>query len=185
MSELQIEYLGSEVLRARAEEIQEIDDALRSLVRDMFETMYAAEGIGLAGPQVGVSRRVIVVDVHDEVHPPFALINPRVVESGRESEKGEEGCLSIPGVSGLVERPVRVVVEGLNERGESVRIEADELLARCLQHEIDHLDGVLFIDRLSPLKRNMILKKYKSLRAAEEKSAPARGRPGPAATRRG
>ena len=185
MAEMRIEYLGSEVLRARAQEVAEFDDELRTLVRDMFATMYAAEGIGLAGPQVGVSRRVIVVDVHEDEHPPFALVNPRIVASSKLSEKGEEGCLSIPGVSGLVERPVGVTVEGLDENGLPVRIEAGELLARCLQHEIDHLDGVLFIDRLSPLKRTMLLKKYRSLRSAEEAAPPARERSGAGASRKG
>lgn len=168
MSVLKIEMLGSEVLRRRADDIEQVDDELRSLIRDMFETMYDAEGIGLAGPQVGVSRRVIVVDVQEEGAAPFALVNPRVVEQGPATEKGEEGCLSIPGLSALVERPARVVVEGLDERGEPVRIEGEGLLGRCLLHEIDHLDGVLFLDRLSPLKRNMLLKKWKN-RAPDER----------------
>ena len=173
MSVLKIELLGSEVLRRRADEIPEVDDELRALVRSMFETMYDAEGVGLAGPQIGVSRRVIVVDVNEEGSVPFALINPRVLESSRETDKSEEGCLSIPGVSSVVERPARVTVEGLNENGEAVRIVGEGLLARCLQHEVDHLDGILFIDRLSPLKRNMLLKKYKSQQA---ESAPAQAR---------
>ncbi len=106
----------------------------------------------------------------------MALINPRVSELGSEEEKSEEGCLSIPGVSAHVKRPVTVVVEALNEHGESVRLEADGLLARCLLHEIDHLDGVLFIDHLSALKRSMMLKKYRSLQAEEDAGAdkPAR-----------
>jgi peptide deformylase len=183
MSVLKIEMLGAEVLRRRAEEIDEIDDALRGLVRDMFETMYQAEGIGLAGPQVGVERRVIVVDVREEGSTPFALVNPRIVETGRETDRAEEGCLSIPGVAGVVERPARVVVEGLSEHGEPVRIEADGLLGRCLQHEVDHLDGVLFIDRLSPLKRKMVLKKYRSLAGEERKESGAR--PGTPARSRG
>jgi peptide deformylase len=185
MSVMKIEYLGAGVLRVPAEEVREFDDELRTLVRSMFETMYAAEGIGLAGPQVGVSRRVIVVDVHEDEHPPFALVNPRVVESGKATEKSEEGCLSIPGVSGVVERPDRVVVEARDENGEEFRIEAVGLLGRCLQHEIDHLDGILFIDRLSPLKRDMVLKKYRSLRAAEEKKETPRGRFGAASSRSG
>ncbi|HEX6069003.1 MAG TPA: peptide deformylase [Longimicrobiaceae bacterium] len=182
MSVLKIEMLGSEVLRRRAEEIAAIDDDLRSLVRDMFDTMYEAEGIGLAGPQVGVERRVIVVDIREEGSTPFALVNPRIAESSRETEKADEGCLSIPGISGIVERPARVVVEGLSEHGEPVRIEADGLLGRCLQHEVDHLDGILFIDRLSPLKRKMALKRYRTLAEEAEKkpeprsSAPARAR---------
>lgn len=163
MSVLKIELLGSDVLRKPAQEIGEIDEDLRVLIADMFETMYDAEGIGLAGPQVGVSRRVIVVDVNEDGASRFALVNPRVVESSREKSKEEEGCLSIPGLSAAVERPDRVVVEGLDEHGRPVKIESEGLLGRCLQHEIDHLDGILFIDRISKLKRDMLLKKWKKL----------------------
>jgi peptide deformylase len=162
MSVMKIEMLGADVLRRRAAEVAEVDDELRSLIRNMFETMYDAEGVGLAAPQVGISRRVIVVDVNEEGTRPFALVNPRLVESARETEKAEEGCLSIPGVSSVVERPATVTVEGLDENGEPLRMEAEGLLARCIQHEIDHLDGILFIDRISPLKRTMLLKKYRS-----------------------
>lgn len=182
MSVRKIEMLGSEVLRRRAAEVESVDDELRALVRDMFETMYDAEGIGLAGPQVGVERRVIVVDLREEGSTPLALINPRIVESATDTDKAEEGCLSIPGVAGVVERPITVVVEALSEGGEPVRIEADGLLARCLQHEVDHLDGVLFVDRLSPLKRNMVLKRYRGLVAEEQKKA-ERGQPAPARSR--
>jgi peptide deformylase len=175
MSVREIEMLGADVLRARAAEVTEIDEELRALVRDMFDTMRDAEGIGLAGPQVGVPRRVIVVDFGEKGSGPFALVNPRVVEATPRSEKAEEGCLSIPGVSGVVERAAEVVVEGLDENGEAVTLRAGGLLARCLQHEIDHLDGILFIDRLPPLKRNMVLKKYRSLQAAEKGPARARG----------
>ncbi|MDB4947927.1 MAG: peptide deformylase [Gemmatimonadetes bacterium] len=164
MAKLSIEMLGSEVLRAKAEEVPGPDPALDALIRDMFETMYDAGGIGLAAPQVGISKRLIVVDVNEPEHRPFALLNPRVVETGDETEKMEEGCLSIPGVSGVVERPSRVVVEGTDPDGKPVRIEAAEMLGRCLLHEIDHLDGVLFIDRLSPLKRNMVLRRYRKQR---------------------
>ena len=169
-----IEFLGSEVLRRRAEEITEVDDELRATIRDMFETMYDAEGVGLAGPQIGLSRRVIVVDVHEEGSTPFALINPRIVEVSRETEKAEEGCLSIPGVSSVVERAVTVTAEGLNENGEPVTVTGEGLLARCLLQEVDHLDGILFIDRISPLKRTMLLKKYRSLQA-ESTTAESRG----------
>jgi peptide deformylase len=167
MSLLNIELLGSEVLRRRAEEVSAPDAELARLIQDMFETMYDAHGIGLAAPQVGISRRVIVVDVNEEGSTPFAMLNPRVVESGPRSEKGEEGCLSIPGIAAPVERPATVVVEGLDAEGNPVRMEADGMLARCLQHEIDHLDGVLFIDRIGPLKRNMLLKKYRKLQAEQ------------------
>lgn len=182
MSVLKIEMLGAEVLRQRAEEISEIDDDLRKLIRDMFETMYDAEGIGLAGPQVGVGRRVIVVDVREEGSNPLALVNPRIVEVAQDTDKAEEGCLSIPGVAGVVERPTHVVVEALSERGDPLRIQADGLLGRCLQHEVDHLDGVLFVDRLSPLKRNMVLKRYRALVAEEQKKA-SRGSAAPARSR--
>ena len=161
MSQLKIEMLGADVLRTRAAEVAEVDDDLRRLIDDMFETMYKAEGVGLAAPQVGISRRVIVVDVHDEEVEPFALVNPRVVEFSRETEKAEEGCLSIPGLAAAVERPAHVAVEGLDRDGNPVRVEGGGLLGRCLQHEIDHLDGILFIDRLSPLKRKMLLQKWK------------------------
>jgi peptide deformylase len=170
MARLTIETLGAEVLRRPATEVKEIDEKLRTLIVDMFDTMYEAEGIGLAGPQVGIGRRVIVVDVQQEGTEPFALLNPRIVESSRETDKAEEGCLSIPGVSAGVERPSRVVVDGIDENGHPVRIEAEGLLGRCLQHEIDHLDGILFIDRLSPLKRRMVLQKYKR----SERDAPSR-----------
>jgi peptide deformylase len=162
MSVLKIEMLGSEILRKPATEVREIDQDLRILIDDMFETMYEAEGIGLAGPQVGVSRRVCVVDLNDGESSPMALVNPRIIESGRTMEKGEEGCLSIPGIAGLVNRPAEIVVQALDAQGHCITIQASGLLARCLQHEIDHLDGVLFIDRLSPLKRDMLLKKYRA-----------------------
>ena len=182
MAVRKIEMLGSEVLRRRAEEVADVDDDLRALIRDMYETMYEAEGIGLAAPQIGVLQRVIVVDVREEDSTPMALINPRIIESSAGKEKAEEGCLSIPGVASIVERPAEVIVEATSEDGEPIRIEADGLLGRCLQHEVDHLDGVLFIDRLSALKRNMVLKKYRTLLAEEQKgeekrsARPARAR---------
>lgn len=164
---LNIELLGSEVLRAPATEVGEVDAELRRLIDDMFQTMYEAEGVGLAAPQVGISRRLIVVDVREEGREPFALVNPRIVESSAGREKGEEGCLSIPGLVSVVERAERVVVEGLDRDGNPLRVEGAGLLGRCLQHEIDHLDGVLFIDRISPLKRNMLLKKWRKMEREE------------------
>ncbi len=156
-----IELWGSEILRRKADPIRQVDDELRTLIDDMFETMYHAEGVGLAAPQIGISQRIIVVDVHDEVTQPFALINPRLVEASTEREKGEEGCLSIPGLTAVVERAARVVVEGLDRDGKFLRVEGTGLLGRCLQHEIDHLDGVLFVDKVSPLQRNMLTRKWK------------------------
>jgi peptide deformylase len=163
MSLLSIQLLGADVLRRKAEAVPTPGPELDRLVADMFETMYDAHGIGLAAPQVGLSERLIVVDVKEEGAEPMALLNPTVVESGGGRDRVEEGCLSIPGVAATVERPVSVVVEAMDAKGQPVRIRAEGMLARCLQHEIDHLDGVLFIDRISPIKRKMLLAKYRKL----------------------
>ena len=167
MALLDIEILGSKILREEAAPVDTVTDETRRLIRDMFDTMYRAEGIGLAGPQVGVSRRVLVVDVtnDDDSRHVHALINPVVVESSRATDKAPEGCLSIPGIEEKVSRSVRVTVEALSPDGDPVRIEADDLLARALQHEVDHLDGILFLDRLSPLKRSLVLKKWRKATA--------------------
>lgn len=170
----EIELLGSEVLRTPAGEVEEFDEDLRALVDDMWETMYAAEGAGLAAPQVGVSLRVLVLDVPDGEEGErgrMALVNPRIVESSQRTERAPEGCLSIPGVSEVVQRAERVVVEGMDPSGEPVRQEAEGLLARVLQHEIDHLEGVLFIDRLTPLKRRLLLRKYRKVQEEGAKEA--------------
>lgn len=137
-------------LLTKAAPVARMDDNVRKLIDDMFETMYSASGVGLAAPQVGVGRRVIVVDVSpvEKEIPPMALVNPEIL-SRRGMVEACEGCLSVPGVEGTVARPEFVTVKGLNELGDPVTFEAGGLLARALQHEIDHLDGVLFIDRLS------------------------------------
>lgn len=170
----EIVLLGDPILRERAAEVDAFGGELPGLVADMFVTMAAAEGAGLAAPQVGVSRRVIVVDVPGEDEDEgeegarLALVNPVVVETGRARARESEGCLSVPGVHEVVSRPDRVVVEGMDPEGTPLRVEASGLLSRVLQHEVDHLDGVLFFDRISPLKRRMLLRKYKKLRAEEE-----------------
>lgn len=160
-----IRRLGDPVLREPAGEVTAFDEELRELVADLFETMAHAEGAGLAAPQVGVSKRVFVADVRHEAgrEGRVALVNPRIVEASEATDREPEGCLSIPGVSDLVTRPARVEVEGLDPEGRPVRVGGGGLLARVLQHEIDHLDGVLFIDHLSPLKRRMLLRKYRKL----------------------
>jgi peptide deformylase len=165
----EIVLLGDPVLRAEAEEIEDFDKDLGSLVRDMFETMYHAEGIGLAAPQVGISKRLIVIDLRHEDEPAarLAIVNPRVVWSSDDTEKSTEGCLSIPGMEEVVRRPYSVTIEGFTPEGDPMTVEAEELFARALQHEIDHLDGVLFIDRVSALKRRMLMKKWKKLQAEE------------------
>lgn len=168
----EIRLLGDPVLRRAARPVDTVDEDVRRLVEDLMDTMYAADGVGLAAPQIGVSRRVFVYDIRDPEIPAGALINPEIVE--REgSVKEEEGCLSIPGLTELVERAARVVVRGLDGDGNEVRVEAEGLLARCLQHERDHLDGILFLDRLSPLKRKMLLKKWSKTEESERRAGVA------------
>lgn len=155
----QIRLLGDPVLRERCREVDEVNQETRQLIDDLIDTMYEADGIGLAAPQIGVSQRVFVYDIREEEHAPGVLVNPRIIEtSGKVRES--EGCLSIPDLSEIVERHVNIVAEGLNREGQPVRLEADGLLSRCLQHESDHLDGILFFDRISPLKRKMLLNKW-------------------------
>lgn len=169
----EIKILGDPVLREPAKPVGEASDGIRELVEDMFETMYHAEGVGLAAPQIGVSERVIVVDVRDSDEDgvgALALINPQVVEFSRAKDKAPEGCLSIPGMEEVVERPSTVTVEGLSPEGEDVTLEVSGLLSRAIQHEIDHLDGILFIDRVSPLKRRLLMRKWQKKRAEEEGS---------------
>ncbi len=161
MSILDIRVLGDPILRKETRRVDEVNDDIRQLVRDMFDTMYAAEGIGLAAPQVGRTERVTVMDVEGTR---FALINPEIVERSG-TIRGEEGCLSIPDVLGDVERSNRVKVVALDESGAEIDVEGTELLARCLQHEIDHLHGKLFVDYLSILKRRAALAKWETLKA--------------------
>lgn len=148
------------MLRQRADEVQEFDVEIRKLAEDMFETMYESDGIGLAAPQVGVSKRLFVFDVGESEVEPKAVVNPVIVEH-EGSERGEEGCLSLPGLYGAVDRAQRIVMEGQDVEGNPIRLEASNLAARCILHEIDHVDGVLFIDHLSPIKRKMLLNKWK------------------------
>jgi peptide deformylase len=157
------------VLITRSAEVARVDSEVRELVADMVETMHAAPGVGLAANQVGVTLRVAVVDLSVGKDPTqlIVLVNPRVV-STEGSIVEEEGCLSIPGFTEKVERPARVVVEALNFEGALSRLTGEGLLARALLHEIDHLDGILFIEHLSPLKRRLIRKRIqKMIRAGE------------------
>ena len=164
----EIVLMGDPVLRQEAEEVTAFDDDLRALVRDMYETMYHADGIGLAAPQIGIAKRVMVVDLRraddeGDEPPKVALVNPSVVWSSDETYRQSEGCLSIPGLEEVVERPFAIRVEAVDVHGNEVIIEAEDLFGRALQHEIDHLDGILFLDRVTPLKRKMLLKKWKKL----------------------
>jgi len=157
-----IHLLGSPVLRQRANEVKGVDAEVRTLVEDLLDTMRADKGIGLAANQVGVTRRVAVVDTNDG-QPPVALINPDILERKGKVVQ-EEGCLSIPEIYGNVERALHIVFETTGLDGKRVRMEASELRARAIQHEIDHLDGILFIDHLSPLKRKLLLNKWNRFR---------------------
>jgi peptide deformylase len=145
-------------LRTVAKPVERVDDDLRRLIDDMFETMYAAPGVGLAATQIDYHRQLIVIDVSEDKDQPLVLINPRIVET-EGSQTCQEGCLSVPTVFADVTRAERVVVEALDRHGELQRIDADGLLAVCIQHEMDHLAGKVFVDYLSPLKRQMVKSK--------------------------
>jgi len=162
MSHMKIYTYPDAVLKTTAEPIRDIDEDLRKIIDQMIETMYSAPGIGLAANQVGLLKRVIVFDgspSEDEPNP-HVLINPEIV-AGEDSIKWDEACLSVPDYTADVVRKARIQVKGLDRHGNPLSLEAEELLAVCLQHEIDHLDGVLFIDRISRLKRALYKKKIK------------------------
>ncbi len=164
MSLRPLHLLGSPVLREPAAPVGTVDDDVRALVADLFETMRAAKGVGLAANQIGIARRVAVVETGEGES--FALINPVVVEKDGKV-KDEEGCLSIPDLYADVERAARVVVEAADETGVRRRIEGTALLARALQHEIDHLDGILFLDRVGPIKRRFLLRQWEKSREGQ------------------
>ena len=158
MSYLKILHFPDERLRTVAKPVERVDDRLRKFIDDMFDTMYDAPGIGLAATQVDFHQRLIVIDVSEEKNQPLVFINPEILE--REGvEEMDEGCLSVPGIYEKVQRADKVKVRALDRNGESFEITADGLLAVCIQHEIDHLDGKLFVDYLSSLKRQRIKKK--------------------------
>jgi peptide deformylase len=154
--------LPDQRLRMVADPIEEVDDEVRALAKDMLDTMYDAPGIGLAAPQIGVLRRIVVVDVagEDEEPSPMVLINPEIEKVSEETTVTEEGCLSIPELYYDVERPSAVTVRYTDLEGKEVVVDATDRLAICVQHEIDHLDGVLYIDYLSRLKRDRVIKKF-------------------------
>lgn len=154
--------LPDPLLRQVSTPVEQVDSEIARLADDMLETMYDAPGIGLAAIQVGVSRRMLVIDVsrEDEENRPLVFINPEVVQSSGDRSIYEEGCLSIPDYYAEVERPAVVTVNYVDRAGKQQTLEADGLLATCLQHEIDHLDGVLFIDHISRLKREMVIRKF-------------------------
>jgi peptide deformylase len=171
MALLEILHFPDPRLRNLARPVAEVDDAVRQLVDDMFETMYAAPGIGLAATQVNVAKRIVVIDISEDKTQPLCLINPEIIEK-HGVEEMEEGCLSVPGVYDVVQRAERIRVRALDRDGQVFETETDGLLAVCIQHEIDHLDGKLFVDYLSQLKRTHIRKK---LEKEQRQSAAAGG----------
>jgi len=171
MAQREILILPDKRLRLVSEPVGKINAEIRKLIDDMFETMYAAPGIGLAGIQVGVARRVITMDLSkkDDPKEPQVFVNPEILWISDEKAKYEEGCLSIPEYYEEVERPAQVKVKYLDRDGKAQEIEANGLMATCLQHEIDHLNGILFIDHISKLKRDRVTKKFaKAAKRAED-----------------
>lgn len=174
-------YLPDSKLRLVSAPVERVDDEVRALVKTMFETMYDASGIGLAAIQIGVAKRVVTIDLagKDEEPQPLVFINPEIGKASAEKQSYDEGCLSIPDYYEEVERPAVVTVAYLDENGERQEMEASGLLAVCIQHEIDHLNGVLFIDHISRLKRDRVIKKFEKARAVGElPSFPSRERRG-------
>jgi peptide deformylase len=167
MQKLDLVLYPDEGLREICRPVAEMTDNLDRLIDDMFYTMYDAPGIGLAAPQIAVQQRVIVVDVSEEKNQPIALINPEIVRTSG-SIVWEEGCLSLPGIYAKVERPSDILVRGMNRDGKQIELHAQDLLAVCIQHEIDHLNGKLFVDHLSGIKRARLLQKFKKLQTEQE-----------------
>jgi peptide deformylase len=162
-----LRYYGDPVLRRKADPVPTVTPEIREVITGLFDTMYRERGIGLAAPQIGISQRIFVVDVEEGgQRARFALVNPRISRANG-SAVGEEGCLSIPGIHADVKRHAQVTFEALDENGAPVRVEAEGLLARALQHELDHLDGVLFIDRLSAIRRKLLEPKLARMKAGD------------------
>ena len=161
---LDVRVLGDPILRQETKVVESVTDELRRLIDDMFETMHRARGIGLAAPQVGRTERIAVADVEGGGKNPIVLVNPVVVSASSATAKAEEGCLSIPDVFGDVVRSESVVIRALDREGKEFEMEASELLARCFQHEIDHLHGKLFLDYLSVLKKRSAMSKWSKVK---------------------
>ena len=159
---MKILQLPNPVLREKSKKVDVVDDNIRSVLNDMLETMYDANGVGLAAPQVGLLQRIVVIDIaaKEEEKQPLKMVNPKIVWSSEEKECGSEGCLSIPNQFAPVERSVEVHVEFLDENGTANKLEAKGFLAVAIQHELDHLDGIIFIDHLSQLRKKMLLKRH-------------------------
>lgn len=168
MTILTILEFPDERLRKKAESVKVVDAGIKRLIEDMFETMYQAHGVGLAANQINVQKRIIVMDVSEEKNEPLCLINPEIIEKDGV-EEGEEGCLSVPGFFEKVKRAEHIKFRALNKNGEPIESEANGLLAVCVQHEMDHLEGKLFVDYISALKRQRIKKKLEKIHRMEQK----------------
>ncbi|MGH1439853.1 MAG: peptide deformylase [Cellvibrionaceae bacterium] len=167
MTQLDILEFPDPRLRTKAKPVIHVDDSIATIVDNMFETMYAAKGIGLAATQVNIHQRILVIDVSEDRDEPQVFINPEITILDDEPDSYDEGCLSVPGFYETVERPKRVKVDALDKAGKTFSIEPEGLLAVCIQHEIDHLDGKLFVDYISPMKRNRIRKKLEKQHRAQ------------------
>lgn len=159
MAILPVLRFPDEKLRTKAQPVTDVNDEIRKVISDMFETMYAENGVGLAATQVDIHQRIVVIDVSENKEHPYVLINPEIIRKSDDTLINEEGCLSVPGCYAKVNRSVDVTVKALDENGKEFTLDGEELLAICIQHELDHLNGVLFVDYLSPLKRQRIKKK--------------------------
>ena len=166
MAFLQILHFPDPRLRKKAIPVDKVNEQVRQTVKDMFETMYEAPGIGLAATQVNIQQQIIVMDVSDDKSVPLCLINPQIITKDGEEEM-QEGCLSVPGIFENVQRAESITVQALDQQGHEFTLEADGLLSVCIQHEMDHLDGKLFVDYLSPLKKQRIKKKMLKLKKLE------------------
>ncbi|MDH3342200.1 MAG: peptide deformylase [Gammaproteobacteria bacterium] len=164
MAQLEILHYPDDRLRTKAKPVEKFDDQLRKLVDNMFETMYEAPGIGLAATQVNVHQQVVVIDISPEKDQPLCLINPEIIERNGEEILAEEGCLSVPDIYDRVQRDELITVKAFDQHGKEFTLKAAELLAVCIQHELDHLQGKLFVDYLSPLKQQRYRKKLEKAR---------------------
>lgn len=166
MAKLKLYEYPHPILKQKAGDVAEVNDETRRLLDDMLETMYASSGCGLAAPQVGVSKKIVVIDIaHEGEEPePLYMVNPEIVWRSEETEVCEEGCLSVPGQRADVERPAKVKIRYLDYDGKKCELLAEDFLAVAVQHELDHLDGILYIDHISRLKRQMLLKKLEKFR---------------------
>ena len=159
------------ILRKKSSPLQKVDDQTRKLMKDMLETMYKAPGIGLAATQIGILKRIIVIDIskNEEKKTPLFLVNPEIIFRSKNTSVYEEGCLSLPGQFAEIERPAECHLKYINFDGKTKELKADGLLSTCIQHEVDHLNGILFIDYLSKLKKNMIIKKLLKQKKASQR----------------